>query len=278
MADALRNEWYGVDYGQTLKIIPIADVHGGHVECNEKLFADVCDRIRTDPNTYWIGIGDYIDAVNRSDPRFDPSSLAKWVTVADLVDLGAAQRDWFLDHVLPISEKCLGLLFGNHEATLIKYYERDVFYEIAAAIKQRAKRESRLTLGYEGYCNLHFYRSDRRERGSRVTLNLHHGFGGGRLAGAKALNMQRWLWTHGCDVAIFGHLHNLTAQKEAIEYVDGGGNIRNHYRFGCYAGSFLGRAAYAVRKGFLPLPFGGVEIEIDMSEPRKPGGIRLSIS
>ena len=111
-----------------------------------------------------------------------------------------------------------------------------------------------------------------------MVFHVHHGFGGGRLAGGKALNMQRWLWTHDCDVAIFGHLHNVMGQKEAVEYLDKNNNIRQHTRFGCYGGSFLGRAEYAVRSGFLPLPMGGVEIKIDMAEPRRLGGIRLELN
>lgn len=278
MADAIKNEFYNVTNDDHISIIPVADVHGGSITCNERHFEAVVKRIQDTPNMYWVGMGDYLEAINRSDPRFDPRGLAKWIGVHDLVDLGAKQRDWFLDRILPIADKCLGLLGGNHEAAMLKWYERDVFFEIVAAIKQASGRESKLALPYEGYVNLHMYRSDKRERGSRVVLNVHHGFGGGKLAGAKALNLQRWLWTHECDVAVFGHLHNLTAQKEAVEYVNGAGNIRQRERFGCYAGAFMGRADYAVRKGFFPLPFGGVEIKIHMADPHARGGIRLELS
>lgn len=278
MAGVIRNDWFDVMVGDQIKIIPIADVHGGNRTCNESLFRSVIERIKSEPNTYWIGIGDYLEAINRSDPRFDPAALADWIQVKDLVDLGACQRDWFLDHILPIAPKCLGLLGGNHEFAMLKHYERDVYFEIVAAIKAAADRSTPLSLGYEGYVKLHFYRSSKKERGRVVTLNVHHGFGGGKLAGAKALNIQRWLWTHECDVAIFGHLHNLTVQKESVEYVDKGNNIQNRHRFGCYAGAFMGRAEYAIRKGFLPLPFGGVEIKVDMAEPHKIGGIRIELS
>ncbi len=77
--------------------------------------------------------------------------------------------------------------------------------------------------------------------------------------------MQRWLWNHECDLAIFGHSHNTGAQVETIEYVDRGGKVRNRQSIGAYCGTFLKMAAYAERKGYFPQPTGHIEIVL------KPG-------
>ena len=110
-----------------------------------------------------------------------------------------------------------------------------------------------LAFGYSGWLMLHFYRSEKRERGSVVRINLHHGFVGGKLAGAKALNMQRSLWCTECDLIIWGHSHNTLAQPEAIKKVRGNQEVQE-IRKGCIAGTFLNGARYAEEKGYFPVP------------------------
>jgi hypothetical protein len=114
-----------------------------------------------------------------------------------------------------------------------------------------------------------FYRSSNDKRGGlrRIRLNVHHGYTGGKLAGAKALNMQRWLWTHNAHVVIFGHSHNTMTQTEAVEELNKMGKLIYSPRIGCYGGTFLrtstqGTETYSERKGYLPLPLGGVRVRI----------------
>ena len=73
------------------------------------------------------------------------------------------------------------------------------------------------------------------------------------MAGAKALNMQRWLWSHECDLCIFGHSHNTMAQIEAVESVRGNKIVR-HHRIGMYSGTFMNGARYSEKAGYFPLP------------------------
>lgn len=213
-------------------------------------------------------MGDYCDFVNMRDPRFDPATLADWVNVMDLTDLARAQRDRFLDIVSPIAHKCLALIEGNHETAIKRHYERAIYAEIVTAIKEKGKFEADATLGlgFYGWLVLCFYGTKTRKNANVVKMNLHHGFVGGRLAGAKALNMQRWLWSHDCDIAVFGHSHNQMIQVESVERLNRTGTKVEHRRkVGCYAGSFLKSviedvSTYSEQKGYFPLPVGHVEI------------------
>lgn len=268
----IRREWFGVEHGAAFRFYPIGDVHIGAAACDEARLRSAVDIIKCDEQAYWWGQGDYCDFINRSDPRFDPSSLASWITVADLTDLAHVQVQRFLSIVEPIAHKCLALVEGNHETALTKHYERNVFSEIVTGVKQRGgfAADHSLALGYYGWLQLALHRSAVGEKraGTKVlNVNLHHGFGGGKLAGGKALSMQRWLWTHDCDLAVFGHTHNTSVQVEAVERIDGRGQVSYHKRIGCYAGSYLkttneGPATYGEVKGYLPLPVAGVEISI----------------
>lgn len=248
-----------------IKLIPIGDTHLGAAACNEDRLKYTVEQIKNNDNYYWIGLGDYLDCINRSDPRFDPVALADWLTIADLVDLGKAQRDYFLDIISPVAHKCLALIEGNHEEKFTKFYERAVYFEIATAIKEMGEHppEHNLALGYNGYLILSFYRDKKKKGGaSHIKVNLHHGFGGGRLAGGRALNMQRWLWTHDCDLCLMGHNHHSEVIPVAWERVITSRKMRveTTNRLGAYTGSYLkyyiedGESTYGEKKGYLPVP------------------------
>ena len=252
----LRRKWHGLDRASRFRLFPLGDVHLGNAACDEKLFRSVVNRIAEDDSAYWVGIGDYADFVNASDPRMDFASLASWVKLSDIVDLARAQRDRFLDIIEPIAHKCLGMVEGNHERAITKYYERNIYLELVTGVKQRGgfPPEHQLAFGYSGWLMLHFYRHATRDaQGRMIRISLHHGFVGGKLAGAKALNMQRWLWSHDCDLAIFGHSHNSMVQVEAVERVKGN-RVVHDARVGMYAGTFMNGARYSEKAGYFPLP------------------------
>lgn len=251
----LRRKWTGLDRSSTFRLYPIGDLHLGNSACDEALFRQVVQRVADDEHALWVGLGDYADFVNLSDPRFDPASLSSWVTMRHLGDLARAQADRFLDIVEPIASKCLGLIEGNHERSIAKYYERSIYGELVTGIKLRGgfPVEHQLAFGYSGWLILTFYRHEERGAASAIRISLHHGFVGGKLAGAKALNMQRWLWNHDCDLAIFGHSHNTMVQVEAVERVKGNRVVHDH-RIGMYSGTFMNGARYSEKAGYFPLP------------------------
>ena len=276
----LRHHFDVPSRSTTYTIIPIGDIHIGAAACDEDRFKRLVKRIEKDANARWVGLGDYLDLVNVKDPRFNVATLASWIGVQELSDLARAQRDHFLDLIEPIASKCLGLAEGNHETAIHKFTERDVYSDIVNGIKERGKipASTPLSLGYYGWIVLHFTRG---VQNNVVKFNIHHGFVGGKLAGAKSLEMQRWLWSHHADVVIFGHSHNTSMQVEQTEDLNDAGELVLKKRYGVYAGSFLrtvneGASTYSEVKGYLPMPTSGVEIIIrpgafdgdkDRSEP-----------
>ena len=198
-------------------------------------------------------------------------TLAGWIGRAELCDLAAAQIDRVVSILSPIASKCLGLAKGNHEDSIHRHTERDVYSELVVRLKDAGgfASDHNLALGYYGWLSLVFYRDgERNARATTIRVNVHHGFSNGKLAGGKALNMQRWLWTHDADLVIFGHSHNTAAQAETVEALDKGDNIVDVVRRGCYAGTFLntvnqrGPSTYSERKGYFPLPIGGCEVAL----------------
>jgi len=255
--------------GGEMRIVPLGDIHIGAGACDEKLLKRTIDRIANDENCYWIGMGDYCEFINVSDKRFDIRSLAKWVRLEHLTDIATAQTERFLDFVKPISHKCLALVAGNHEGFIASRYENAVYSRIVTEVKNMAGMPASdpLGVGMYGWLLLRFKRA-----GKNVTIkvNLHHGFVGGKLAGGKALNMQRWLWTHDCDLSLMGHSHNTSSQKEAVECVTGAGKSYMQKRVGAYCGTFLKSineegSSYSENFGYFPLAIGSIEVVL------KPG-------
>ena len=82
-----------------VSIYPFGDVHIGARNCAETPLRRVIKEVQFDPNAYWFGGGDLIDAVIPSDvKRFDFNTLPDWmlqgspnVTRANLGDILEAQ-------------------------------------------------------------------------------------------------------------------------------------------------------------------------------------------
>ena len=246
-------------------IVPIGDIHLGTRACDEDLLKAVVDRVAGDPDCYWVGMGDYCEFINMKDKRFDAKILAPWIGVGDLVDIAQATMNRLLPILKPIAKKCLGLIKGNHEGIIERHSEYNVFSNILNYIKEKGElKNEHLNLGFMGYLLLSCKHST---SSTTVKIIAMHGAKASELAGAKALNMQRWLWTHDCDVTMIAHNHDDNARREVVHVVNGNGTITETVRRGVYTGSFyrtnvVGASTYGELKQMLPLPLGGCELRI----------------
>jgi hypothetical protein len=263
----IKRAFYNVSRLDCFNIIPLGDIHLGASACDEARLKRVIKRITEEPNTYWTGKGDFCDFINRSDKRFDITTLAKWlITSKNLADIAGAQSKKFLEYVAPIANKCLYLEEGNHERAIYRHYERNIYSEIVAGVKQSAGWDDKykLALGYEGFLVLTFYGSDKKEGASVITIYSHHGYGGGRKEGSKANNLQETLWTINADIVLFGHSHNTQTQVQEVIEVRGN-KVIERVRLGAYTGTFLksfteDSDTYSRIAGYKAIPLGGIEI------------------
>lgn len=92
---------------------PIGDTHVGSPSFVKDKLMDRIDEIKREKERIWIGMGDYLDNIRpwrrmRPDSRWELSLLRgnpNWLE----------QWDEFVSLVKPIRDKCIGLLWGNHE-------------------------------------------------------------------------------------------------------------------------------------------------------------------
>lgn len=231
----------------TIRLYHLTDLHLGAAACDETLLRRYVAAIEADPLAYWIGGGDYIDAIARKgDKRYQESTMSKWLRGQD--DVLGLQRDYVVDLLAPIAGKCLGLVNGNHEHAALRFYDRNIYWEIVTGLARAAERDpAELGLGIQGFIVLKFRRrysqpdaSGRDFGGTRtITIYTHHGYGGGRLPGGHALALGRILGDYECDLALLGHRH-VTQMVTKTIVKPGVKTARTVDRYGLFCGTFLG--------------------------------------
>ena len=248
-------------------LVFLGDAHLGAANVDEGLIQQVATRL-TGENVGWVDLGDSIDAINMRDPRFDPRMLPEWIDMADLIDIPKAQVERYKHYFGKLGENCLARLYGNHEATLQQHTERDIYAALNGAMDLDPKR----ALGYSGFIRLRF----RRTSGTKVqetwtqVVYISHGASNGKLAGGKALNLERLALGWNADIYAVGHSHTkLVLQKRVAGLSSKRNVIENKQQIMLNVGAFMdGSTGYAERKGLYPQALGPVELMFFPSEKR----------
>jgi hypothetical protein len=229
-----------------------ADTHFGNPGVQWKLLdrhIAQCKRERA----RWFHLGDWCEFISPNDRRFSIAEPAPTV-----VEQIAAAIDVFK----PIKDQCLGVLAGNHESTISKYYG-DVMHQITDALNIPY-------LGYSGFVSLQFKKSQTQKKG--YILFLHHGHGMGALLGAKAINLHRLSHKFEADIYGIGHIHTWSNPIDDLIAVKSSGlrhpmmTKKRRYYFSCpsYFDPYVPNngSNYAEQKALYPQPCGCVRMEI----------------
>lgn len=181
----------------------LGDVHEGAANHTAKQFKKAIEIIKSDGDA-WIGLGDYVDAINHNDPRFNPQEIADNYAIKDLEDLPRIQSNRFLDNVKPIADKCLGLIYGNHEDS----YRRHNTFDVVSYMCQTMGWEN---LRHKAWISFNFKRKDKQVP---IKAAICHGAGGGGMREGypinKAYDVFRWDMA---DIHVMGHLHQMVTDR-----------------------------------------------------------------
>lgn len=256
-----------IDYGSRsdyVDIVPFFDVHLGNAACDESLLKRTVRKVGDDPNCFWIGGGDLGDFINRKDKRHRETAIASWLHGID--DIATTTKNRIVDTFKPIKNKCLGLLRGNHEATILKHHEVDIYAALLDGL--RIDHKTPLMLGWQGFIVLKLRRLSNGQRGSTWTVKIyaHHGYGGGRLEGGHALTLGRIFKDFDCDIALMGHRHVRQVLSRVQVGVTRNGKVENRYQVGAMCGSFLKSYSedevYPEEKGLPAQPLGSIRVRL----------------
>lgn len=272
MEAAGRKYIYYPSRSDEIKIWNLADLHLMNRATDEGRIKHDIQAIKNDPFSFWIGGGDYVDYIGYSDKRFDPDSVAPWVTIKDLGKLGEVGMHKCCEMFRPIADKCLGLLLGNHEK----------------------KHELRTThQGWHGwlckelgvsdfqYCAI-FHLTFIRKPSIEIpiisteplpdntqwtqTILAHHGSGYAVTSGGKLNRLIRFMHSFDADVFFCGHVHDDISKRQIVITVDRSGkHLIEKVKLGTITGSYLRTYAqncttYGEQRGYEPVPLGAVSV------------------
>jgi len=237
-----------------LTLVGFGDLHFGHKNCDKQMINNVVNYVKKN-KCYWLGGGDYGDAIIPTDRRFDYRSLDEQYKTPQ------QQYNYIEQLFTPITKKCLGLLDGNHDIIHWKKHAHNYVEELAY----------RLGVPYltiSSYLRFTFpkYKAD-------FDVYTHHGWTGARTKGGK-INR---IYDLGAvfpmaDLYLMFHLHDIgIADKQAKLYVDDQEEIRDKMSWYVFGGGFLrgyvkDQVSYVEERTYRPTVLGSPVITI---KPRK---------
>ena len=175
-------------------LIPISDVHMGHVDHDKDFAKRTVDWIAKKGASV-ILLGDLIDGICPKDLRFENTSIADEFRV-HLDNLHHKQTEAVLKLLAPVAGNIIAIMGGNHEETVKKYYSYDATQVIAEALKKPA-------LPDPAYVVLRF---DHGGSKRLVSILCTHGqFLGGRKRGAKVNRMEDLASHFDANIYMCGH-------------------------------------------------------------------------
>ena len=250
---------------KTWLLIPIGDIHLGHIGCDKDLLFKTLEFIEETPNALWIGMGDYCDAITCKDRRHNLHEIDPDYPTPDV------QYRAIEELFRPIASKCIGLLDGNHDYAHWLKHNHNYIDALAYNLKVPY-----LTL--DAYVRLVFTRiSGKRPKRNAFNIYTHHGWTNSRTMGYKVNRIQDLAKIFPlCPLYLMGHVHLRGEAPPQVQlFIDNRLRVIHHEsRFvftGCYLRSYMpGSQSYAARLGYPPTTLGSPVIEITVNDQARP--------
>lgn len=211
----------------TFYLYCLGDIHAGTIHCTENDVRRKVQEIKAKKNAYWVGMGDYAEFITPSDPRWDSGGIAEWV---DKEDIGYSQEQFVINLLKPIKDKCIGMIYGNHENSIFKHSHQNVHKHITDALGVP-------NLGYSAFVILRFLRGDKGSNFIRCAFT--HGAGAAVTEGAKMNNLMRFMRSFDADIYGYAHIHDYIPKSYTRLYVSDKKKITNKVAIGATTGSWF---------------------------------------
>lgn len=242
-----------------IRIYNIGDIHKGNIGHNRKRLMQDVEKIKNDPNAYWINGGDSIDAIVHSDvKRFDPMTIAPEFRES-YNDMGPAQIASVKRDLDSIKDKCLGIHEGNHESKLRKYHHYDLVNAWCADWKvPYLKAAAMLRIKF-----------NRGMHTSVLKILTAHGNVAGRRSGGKVNKLEDLVMMFDADVYMLAHGHKKVMHSTSRLSIPTKGQLDlvEDKKVGFMTGSYMntyqsGAESYAETALYAPSDLGAVCVVI----------------
>jgi predicted phosphodiesterase len=221
---------------ECLELYPLADLHVGDPKTDIPLFQRFVRYIGEAPNRIVVGVGDLMNnAIKTSVSNVYAETMPP-----------NEQRKWLAEELLPIKDRILCLLDGNHEHRSKKDVDLSQMEALAEKLgvpyyQDEAALKISLGSKYNG-------------KPATYVVYLNHGFGGGKRPGSALNNIELMaLSLEGVDIVITGHVHKQMAYRFSSRVFDPRNNtVTQVPRLCVVAAPWQDYGGYAARKGYVP--------------------------
>lgn len=245
-----RKDWFD--------IIPLGDVHLGNAGCDVDKFQRQIRWIAENKKCFWIGMGDYVDAINYSDKRFDQNTVAEPYR-SDMMNCVTRQIDDIKKMLDPIMPKCLGMLRGNHEEKIRRAYHHDLIYEFWREYHMPILNDAAII-------RLSF--NDLYGKRRSFDFFCTHGNVGGRKSGAKLNRLEDLIGYIDADVYLIAHSHMKATSCRSVLFMNDAHVLKHKKKVMAVTGCFLngyteGVGSYIEKWMYPPTSTGVVKIMLN---------------
>ena len=245
-------------------LIPAGCIHADDPGFRPALFKACIQRVQSDPNAYFIGMGDYQNFLRSTARKHLQSYVADENSFDDLDPLIKNRAESFYKEWLkPIEKKIIGLAEGNHYYKSSKgITDTQWLCEFADCEYLDKPAFLRLKIAYRGKAMKIF------------KVLIHHGdWSGGhaRIGGDfNAMENKGLLGFAGFDLFLFGHTHRKGGFKVPVMDMNTTGELnlverpKMFVRTGCFMAGYDPKCSgtYAQKKLLAPTDLGWCEIGI----------------
>ena len=205
---------------------PLGDIHIGSRLFDRQKFLERLNAIKNDRTRYWLGMGDYIDNIRpykggTIDKRWNYSVIDREYMTPE------EQLTAFVNLVKPIANKCLGLLWGNHEWNTIDY---DEFNE------RVCRRLGVPFLGSMAFVQLRIRRQDVKRT---VIIWACHGSYAGMRRGGAVNRLEELSAKYDADIYLHAHTHYKDFFPGEGYGLDENGNLITWNKMYALTGTFM---------------------------------------
>lgn len=267
-------------YNQPFRVVAFGDIHWGARDCAEERFErEVLERYNEDPLTYFLGMGDIVDAIVSSDQKRYRATVIKagFASREDILDQSIEEFATLWEKYKIPKQRLIGFLSGNHHDAILKRHGTDLTERLAYRLKTK-------NLGYSAFVKLQTISGGSHKM--PVVIFAHHGFGGSsRTDGGSVTKYVRHAFRYqGADIYLYGHDHQKYAKRIAVVKPDWlEGHATDTSFVVAATGSFKRTVShdeipsYSEVAGYNPAELGAISIEICPRQAKANGRTRMRL-
>ncbi len=227
---------------KSFTLYPLGDWHFGSRQCDVSFIKQVVDEIKRNDNAWWVGMGDFMEN----------AIIGSKSDVYTQVMPPREQMEAIVDILMPIKDKGLFLIAGNHEQRSMR----------VVGIVPETYIATRLDIPYKEFSCYALFELPACKTPFGFSAYLHHNYGGGYTPGGKVNRAEQLrLICPTADAIFSGHFH-ITSRMPVTWYGVGRKSILKKVGYDYITGSALSwHGSYAEERGKRPSSVEHISVE-----------------